>query len=264
MAYLQLHDGPSVFPSFTGKLQPLHNSYNVYAPGAPILKPGPFVPFAGCDARAEFLPVNAKAWDGQLKQIEDAKRIFKNFQSLKQAAGSGSVPIYDSNGVITGYKQGSKLDVALAWYNLGLSIGRSIKDSVSKGEARRLTEDAQLLWNQNKWGIQEACSQSLGQLQVNAQLCWDSTQWWIAEQARLMGQWMSKPAYARNNVANPQLAGQLRIANRAVVIRQNALNILLREIEAKGGTFTPGGGAKGGIGTAAILGLVVAAASALR
>lgn len=264
MAYLQLHDGPNFLPSFTGgRLSPLRYSYDIYAPGAALIKPGPFTPFSGCDARAEFLPVNAKAWEGQLKQIEDARRIFKNFQSLKQAAGSGSVPIYDSNGVITGYKQGSKLDVALAWYNLGLSVGRSIKDSVGKGEARRLTEDAQVLWDQNKWGIQQACEQSLGQLQANAQLCWDSTQWWIAEQARLMAQWMAKPAYARNNVANPQLAGQLRIANRAVVIRQNALNILLREIEAKGGTFTPGG-AKGGVGTAAILGLVVAAASALR
>ena len=79
-------------------------------------------------------------------------------------------------------------------------------------------------------------------LQNNAQNCYDSLNWWIKDQG-----------------TPGKSAGQKRIANRSVVIRQNALLILVKEIEAKGGSFTPGG--KGTpVGIAAILALVAGAA----
>ena len=104
------------------------------------------------------------------------------------------------------------------------------------GEARRLTDDAQALWNENKWGIQDVCTQSLSQLNDNAQKCYDSLQYWLVYQGD-----------------KSKSRGEKRIANRAVALRTNALAILVREIEAKGGSFTPGGKGGAPISAAAIL-----------
>jgi hypothetical protein len=60
-------------------------------------------------------------------------------------------------------------------------------------------------------------------LQVNAQNCYDSLQYWIAYSAD-----------------KSKTRGEKRIANRAVLLRQNALLILVKQIEEKGGAFTPG------------------------
>ena len=40
MNYLQLHDGPGSFPPYNGKLQPLKNALDPYAPGAPVMMAG--------------------------------------------------------------------------------------------------------------------------------------------------------------------------------------------------------------------------------
>lgn len=260
--YLQMHDGPENFPPYNGQLAPLSWSLNPYLPGAPVVTPGPFTPFHGCDPQqvyAEFVPQTADGWRTRLSQVKQAEQLVKNYQSLKATAGTGSVPVYDANGVITSYKPGDKTEVVLAWVQLGAKALTLAQEGVRSGEANRLKADAQILWDQNKWGLQELCTQSLPQLNANATNCWNSFQWWIQDQSAKMQQWMALPWYKRNNVASPQLAGQLRIANRAVVIRQNALTILVKEIEAKGGSFTPDK-TTGTLTPAAILALIAGAA----
>jgi hypothetical protein len=101
------------------------------------------------------------------------------------------------------------------------------------------------LWDQNKWGLQNLCGQSIPQLQMNAQNCYDSLQWWLADQG--------KPGRTR---------GQKRVANRAVLLRQNALLLIVKQIEEKGGKFTPGGPGKPGaeVNSGAILAALAALA----
>jgi hypothetical protein len=268
--FLQLHDGPEVpyglkkypFPKYTGKLMPVSTAENPYAPGAPVMKLSPYAVLHGCDPQqvyAQFVPQNADGWRTRLSQVKQGEQLVKNYQSLKATAGTGSVPVYDANGVITGYQAGDKTEVVLAWIQLGAKALTLAQEGVRSGEANRLKQDAQALWDQNKWGLQFLCDQTLPQLNANATDCWNSFQWWIQDQSAKMQQWMALPGYKRNNIANPQLAGQLRIANRAVVIRQNALTILVKEIEAKGGSFTPDK-TTGTLTPAAILALIAGAA----
>lgn len=268
MNYLQLHDGPSVFPPFTGKLQPLNMSYNITWPGGPVLNPGKFYPFGGCDMnqiKAQAIPGDKTAWNTRLSDIQNARTLWANTQSLLDTRGTGSVPVYDSNGVITGYQAGSKAEVNKAWFEMGVKIGQFLRSVLDTAETNRLIADAQELWDLNKWNIQNLCNQSLPEVLANTQLCYDSLQWWIAEQAGKQAQWFALPRLARNNLASPILAGELRIANRAVIVRQNYLTILLNRVSELGGTFDPnkekGGGAKT---AAALLTLVVAGASLLK
>ena len=254
--FLQLHDGPQVMPAYTGDLRPTWWAADPFAPGGPVIQPGFFQPFAGCDPAlvyAQFVPQTKDAWENRLNQVDRAKTLVKNYNTLKDAAGTGSVPIYDSNGVISGFKAGSKADVAAAWMQLAATAITIAKDGVKAGEANRLKDDAQLLWDQNKWGIADVCTQSLSELNANATNCYNSLKWWIDDQSKNQAIWLAIPKIFRTNLANPQKAGRVRIANRAVVIRQNALTILVQQIEEKGGKFTPDGGPEGGIGAAAIL-----------
>jgi hypothetical protein len=242
--FLQLHDGPELpyglkkipYPKLQGKLQPVYSAENPYAPGAPIMQLSPFAVLAGCDPQQvylDFVPQNGNAWEVRFKQVDQAKQLLKNYQSVKEAAGTGSAPIYDAAGDITGYRQASKVEVVAAWIDLAIKGVRIAQQGVRAGEARRLTENAQALWNENKWGIQDVCTQSLAQLKDNAQKCYDSLQYWLVYQGD-----------------KSKSRGEKRIANRAVALRTNALAILVREIEAKGGSFTPGGK---GVTAAAIL-----------
>lgn len=245
--FLQLHDGPDMpyglkkipYPKYTGTLQPVYSAENPYAYGAPVLQVSPYGVLAGCDPQQiymDFVPQNGNAWEVRFKQVDQAKQLLKNYQSIKETAGTGSAPIYDNDGNITGYRQASKAEVVAAWVDLAIKGVRIAQVGVKAGEARRLTDDAQALWNENKWGIQNVCSQSLAQLNDNAQKCYDSLQYWIVYQGD-----------------KSKKAGEKRIANRAVALRTNALAILVREIEAKGGSFTPGGKGGAPMSAAAIL-----------
>jgi hypothetical protein len=245
--FLQLHDGPELpyglkkipYPKYSGKLQPVYSAENPYAAGAPVMQLSPFAVLAGCDPQQiylDFVPQNGNAWEVRFKQVDQAKQLLKNYQSVKEAAGTGSAPIYDAAGNITGYRQASKAEVVAAWVDLAIKGVRIAQEGVKAGEARRLTDDAQALWNENKWGIQDVCTQSLSQLNDNAQKCYDSLQYWLVYQGD-----------------KSKSRGEKRIANRAVALRTNALAILVREIEAKGGSFTPGGKGGAPISAAAIL-----------
>jgi YD repeat-containing protein len=245
--FLQLHDGPEMpygfkkypFPKYTGKLMPVSTAENPYAPGAPVMKLSPYAVLNGCDPAqvyADFVKPNAAGWKVTVNQIEQGAKIWSDYQSIRAAAGTGSAPVYDAQGNITGYKQATKVEEALEWWKLGVRLGRLLKGSIDAGEARRLTQDAQELWDQNKWGLQNLCNQSLSQLQISADNCYNSLQWWIADQ--------SKPGRSR---------GQKRVANRAVLLRQNALLLIVKQIEEKGAVFTPGQKGAAPVNTAAIL-----------
>jgi hypothetical protein len=233
--FLQLHDGPDLpygtsaypYPKRSGPMMPVRYAEDPFAPGSPVMQTTPYRLLAGCDQAqvyAEFVKQDKDAWKARLGEIERAKNLFKEFQTLKQAAGTGSVPLYNEAGEITGFKAGTKLEEAMAWYNFGVKIGKLIRGQISAGGARRLKDDAQLLYDQNKWGIANICPQTIPMLVANAQLCYDSMKYWEAY-------------YSDQS----KKKGELRIAARAVVLRQSALVILIKEIEAKGGSFTPGG-----------------------
>ena len=254
--FLQLHDGPDMpyglkkypYPKYTGPEAPLKYSLDPYAPGAPVMKTSAYKLLSGCDPQqiyADFVKPDKAGWKVTVNQIEQGAKIWADYQSIRAAAGTGSAPVYDSQGNITGYKQATKVEDDLEWWKLGVRLGRLLRGSIDAGEARRLTQDAQTLWDQNKWGLQNLCGQSIPQLQMNAQNCYDSLKWWLADQG--------KPGRTK---------GQKRVANRAVLLRQNALLLIVKQIEEKGGKFTPGGPGKPGaeVNSGAILAALAALA----
>jgi hypothetical protein len=178
-----------------------------------------------------------------LDQVNQGQQLVKNYQTLRAAAGTGSAPIFSADGTITGFQQASKAQEIAAYIQLGTKALQLAQAGVQAGEATRLKDDAQKLYNENKWGIADVCNQTLVMLQNNAKNCYDSLNWWLKDQG-----------------TPGKSAGQKRIANRSVVIRQNALLILVKEIEARGSSFTPGGKGAAPVGIAAILALVAGAA----
>jgi hypothetical protein len=226
-------------------MMPVRFAEDPFAPGAPVMRTTPYRLLAGCDQAqvlAQFVPQNKDAWKVRLNQVNQGQQLIKNYQTLRAAAGTGSAPIFSADGTITGFQQASKAQEIAAYIQLGLKAIQLAQQGVRAGEARRLRDDAQNLYNENKWGIADVCNQTIVMLQNNAQNCYDSLNWWLRDQG-----------------TPGKSAGQKRIANRAVVIRQNALLILVKEIEAKGGSFTPKGTGEP-VGIAAILALVAGAA----
>ena len=233
--FLQLHDGPDMmsaykslpYPRRNGPLMPVRFSEDPFAPGSPVMQTTPYRLLSGCDQAqiyADFVKKDKDGWKLRLGEVDRAKNLIKEFNTLYQARGTGSVPVYNEAGEITGFKKGTKSEERLSWFNLGVKIGTLIRGRIDAGEARRLSDDAQMLYDQNKWGIANICPQSVPMLVANAQLCYDSLQYWLTY-------------YSDQS----KKKGELRIAARAVVLRQSALVILIKEIEAKGGSFTPGG-----------------------
>ena len=232
--FLQLHDGPDLpyglrpfpYPKRSGPMMPVRYAEDPFAPGSPVMQTTPYRLLAGCDQAqvyADFVKQDKDGWKLRLGEIDRAKNLFKEFQILKDAKGTGSVPLYNEAGEITGFKAGTKFEEAMAWFNFGVKIGKLIRGQIDAGAARRLKDDAQLLYDQNKWGIANICPQTIPMLVANAQLCYDSMKYW-------------EGYYSDQS----KKKGELRIAARAVVLRQSALVILIKEIEAKGGSFTPG------------------------
>jgi hypothetical protein len=233
--FLQLHDGPDLpygtsrypYPKRSGPMMPVSYAEDPFAPGSPVMQTTPYRLLSGCDQAqvyADFVKQDKDGWKLRLGEIDRAKNLFKEFQILKDAKGTGSVPLYNEAGEITGFKAGTKFEEAMAWFNFGVKIGKLIRGQIDNAAARRLKDDAQLLYDQNKWGIANICPQTIPMLVANAQLCYDSLKYW-------------EGYYSDQS----KKKGELRIAARAVVIRQSALVILIKEIEAKGGSFTPGG-----------------------
>jgi hypothetical protein len=240
MTFLQMH-GPEPFPSFTGKLQPLDRALDPYAPGAPVVRPGSFSTFAGvCNmtkVKKEFIPQDKAGWAVELDRAADAKKLWENYKSLRQTAGTGSKPIYDSKGVITGYAPASKAEVSISYIKLGIQIGQALKKELDNAGAKRLTDDAQAVWDQNLWGIQNLCSQDLPTLLQNTQKCYDALEWWSQRQSE--AQIRYKNTNALNLIERSKLDGERRIANRAVAVRQNAFRLLNEQVVNLGGNFDP-------------------------
>jgi len=227
-------------------MMPVRYAEDPFAPGSPVMQTTPYRLLSGCDQAqvyADFVPQNANGWKVRLDQVSQGQQLVKNYQTIREAKGTGSAPIYGADGTITGFKQANKAEVVAAYIQLGLKALQLAQAGVRAGEATRLRDDAQKLYNENKWGIADVCNQTLVQLQNNAQNCYDSLNYWLKDQG-----------------TPGKTAGQKRIANRSVVIRQNALLILVKEIEARGSSFTPGGKGAAPIGIAAILALVAGAA----
>jgi len=233
--FLQLHDGPDLpyglrpipYPKRSGPMMPVRYAEDPFASGSPVMQTTPYKLLAGCDQAqvyADFVKQDKDGWKLRLGEIDRAKNLFKEFQILKDAKGTGSVPLYNEAGEITGFKAGTKFEEAIAWFNFGVKIGKLIRGQIDNAAAKRLKDDAQLLYDQNKWGIANICPQTIPMLVANAQLCYDSLKYW--------------EGYYSDQTKKK---GETRIAARAVVLRQSALVILIKEIEAKGGSFTPGG-----------------------
>jgi hypothetical protein len=213
MTYLQLHDGPS------------YGNYSRFT-------------LAGCDPadiKAQFIPQSKAAWALSMDKNKQYQQIWANAKSLWNTIGTGSKPVYNDKGEITGYQQATKAEVGLAWVKLGIQIGQALKAELDNAGATRLTENAQAIWDQNLWGIQNLCNQDMPTLQANARKCYDALNWWINRQSEV------QILYKNTAVGDGRRAldGERRIANRAVVIRQTAFRLITEQIESKGGVFDP-------------------------
>ena len=117
--FLQLHDGPDMpyglrpfpYPKRSGPMMPVRFAEDPFAPGSPVMQTTPYRLLAGCDQAqvyADFVPQNANGWKVRLDQVSQGQQLVKNYQTLRQAAGTGSAPIYDAAGTITGFQQATK------------------------------------------------------------------------------------------------------------------------------------------------------------
>jgi hypothetical protein len=61
---------------------------------------------------ADFVKPDKAGWKVTVNQIEQGAKIWADYQSIRAAAGTGSAPVYDPQGNITGYKQATKLEEA--------------------------------------------------------------------------------------------------------------------------------------------------------
>ena len=215
MTFLQLHDGP-------GRMT-----------------------MAGCspaEVKKQFIPTDKAGWGISIEKTANAKQLYENYKSLVAASGTGSKPIYNAEGAITSYAPANKGEVAMSWIQLGIQIGKALKKELDNAGAQRLTNDAQAAWDANLWGIQNLCNQDLQQLYANTQKCYDALTYWLNRQSEAQTEYNNTPAYLV--LKRNELNGNRRIANRAVVIRQNAFRLLNEQILDKGGSFTPGGAAQ--------------------
>ena len=215
MTFLQLHDGPSRMT------------------------------MAGCnpaEVKKQFIPTDKAGWGMSIEKTANAQQVYKNYKSLVAASGTGSKPIYGADGAITGYAQANKGEVAMSWIQLGIQIGKLLKSELDNAGANRLTNDAQAAWDANLWGIQNLCNQDLQTLYSNTQKCYDALTYWLNRQSEAQTEFKNTPV--SNLLKRNELNGNRRIANRAVVIRQNAFRLLNEQILEKGGNFTPGGAAQ--------------------
>ena len=215
MTFLQLHDGP-------GQMT-----------------------MAGCspaEVKKQFIPNDKAGWAVSIDKTANAQKLWNNYKSLVAASGTGSKPIYNAAGEITGYAQANKGEVAMSWIKLGMDIGKALQKELDAAGAQRLTNDAQAAWDANLWGIQNLCNQDLQTLYANTQKCYDALTYWLARQSEVQIEYKNTPGYMY--LKRNELDGQRRIANRSVVIRQNAFRLLNEQILEKGGSFTPGGAAQ--------------------
>jgi len=129
--FLQLHDGPDLpyglrpfpYPKRSGPMMPVIYAEDPFAPGSPVMQTTPYRLLAGCDQAqvyADFVPQNANGWKVRLDQVSQGQQLVKNYQTIREAKGTGSAPIYSADGTITGFKQASKAEVVAAYIQLGL------------------------------------------------------------------------------------------------------------------------------------------------
>jgi hypothetical protein len=118
----------------------------------------------------------------RLNQVSQGQQLVKNYQTYAKPQELAALLYMMQTGTITGFQQATKAQEIAAYIQLGLKALQLAQQGVRAGEARRLKEDAQKLYNENKWGIADVCNQTLVMLQNNAQNCYDSLNWWIRDQ----------------------------------------------------------------------------------
>lgn len=154
MNYLQLHDGPDVFPPFTGKLQPLKKAADPFAPGAPVIKPGPFLPFSG-NGCAAVLPgalqlQNAASWN---TAIQNVTKLYEGIVKKSEKKGSGA-PLKTT---MAGAQAVAVLKAALKYLPQIVSAAANLFQGFT---AQKTNAYAQNLYNQNAYGMQGLCEMS--------------------------------------------------------------------------------------------------------
>ena len=155
MAFLQLHDGPTNFPTSNGPLSPLKNSENPAAPGAPVIKLGPFKPFSEGPACAAVLPGalqlnNATSWNTAIK---DVTKLYEGIVKKSEKDGS-STPIKTS---MAGPELVAMLKVALQYLPQIVATAANLFQGFT---AQATNAYAQKLYNQNAYGMQGLCEMS--------------------------------------------------------------------------------------------------------
>lgn len=171
MNYLQLHDGPA----------PLKNALDPYAPGAPVIKLGPFLPFSG-NGCAAVLPGaiqkgSANAWNESIKKALDL------YSSIAKKEGMSQSFVPQSLAVIK---------KAIQYLPQIIAIGITALDGFTKNQINSL---AQQYYDQNRYNMQNLCSMSA--LELESQMLTLDQDIATASQNANMAGWAQKGQYKR-------------------------------------------------------------------
>lgn len=154
MTYLQLHDGPTYYPEYTGKLQPLKKSLDPFAPGAPVYNPPPFRTLLYGDGCAAQLPqaiqkVSAQSWQNAIKNL------LALYNSISSKGGMGQAFVPGSLAVIAKAIQYLP-QIVVAGYA-----------AIQGFAANQINALAQQWFDTNKYNMQNLCTMSNSQLEAN-------------------------------------------------------------------------------------------------
>lgn len=154
MTYLQLHDGPTYYPEYTGKLQPLNKSLDPFAPGAPVYSPPPFRTLLYGDGCAAQLPQaiqkgSAQSWQNAIKNL------LALYNSISSKGGMGQAFVPGSLAVIAKAIQYLP-QIVVAGYA-----------AIQGFAANQINALAQQWFDTNKYNMQNLCTMSNSQLEAN-------------------------------------------------------------------------------------------------
>lgn len=205
MNYLQLHDGPGSFPSYNGKLQPLKNALDPYAPGAPVMMAG---------ACAAVLPGalqkgSAQSWNDSIKKALD----LYNTISKKQGMSASFVPA--SLAVIK---------KAIQYLPQIIALGFTALQGFTKNQINSL---AQQYYDQNRYNMRNLCTMSA--LELESQMLTLDKDIALAAQNADSSPWLQKGQYKRQLAVLSELRviyeNQLAMVGGSPVAKKGLLNL---------------------------------------
>jgi hypothetical protein len=205
MNYLQLHDGPGSFPPYNGKLQPLKNALDPYAPGAPVMMAG---------ACAAVLPGalqkgSAQAWNDSIKKALDLYNTISKKQGMSASFVPGSLAV---------------IKKAIQYLPQIIALGFTALQGFTKNQINSL---AQQYYDQNRYNMQNLCTMSA--LELESQMLTLDKDIALAGQNADLSPWLQKGQYKRQLAVLSELRviyeNQLAMVGGSPVAKKGLLNL---------------------------------------